>query len=147
MKAKNVNLITMFFMLSSITSLTTVAKETETPNESQNVGISGSEKHYTYCYAVDREKEIIYVSDILWCYFSDVSYKETTIANKNAAKSSLVVKWGKKVDVYTDEYTDENVMYWTDSFNDVDEGRDEIIADYKEDGYRVNYINMRFDCD
>jgi len=114
----------------------------------QATSLKGTEKHYTYCYAVDNDNKVLYVSDVLSCYFSDVSYKKTTITNKNAAKSSLVVRWDKKVAANGCKYcTNDHVEYWDSSFNSVDEARDEIIADYRNDNFRIKYItSFYFEC-
>ena len=111
---------------------------------------SGTKKFYTYCYSVSHDSKTLYVSSVLHCYFDDVSYKQTTITKKNAAKSSLDLKWNKKVNAYSGgDYIElDNIMYWDDSFDDVDEARDDIIAKYKRDDYNVKYIStFGFDCD
>lgn len=111
---------------------------------------SGTIKFYTYCYSVSHDSKTIYFSSVLHCFFDDVSYKQTTITKKNAAKSNLNVKWNKKVNAYSGgDYIElDNIMYWNDSFEDVDEARDDIIAKYKRDDYNVKYIStFRFDCD
>lgn len=111
---------------------------------------AGTKKYYTYCYAASHESKTLYVSSVLHCYFDAAMSKQTTISKKNAAKSSLDVKWNKKVDNYSggDYIQIDNVMYWDDSFDDVDEDRDDIIAEYKKDGYKVKYIStFSFDCD
>ena len=81
--------------------------------------------------------------------FRYFSYKKTTIANKNASKSSLAVRWSKKVTANGCRYcTNDHVEYWDSSFNSVDESRDEIIADYKDDNFRIKYItNFYFECE
>lgn len=109
---------------------------------------AGSEKHYTYCYAANHDTKTLYVSDIIACYFDDASSKKTTITKKNARKSALHSKWLKKVSSISSRVDTDNVMYWDDSYNEVDEAIDEIIADYKKDDYRIKYISsFGYSCD
>jgi hypothetical protein len=54
----------------------------------------------------------------------------------------------KRLKSYTNAYTaTDHVECRTDSYNDVDEARDEIIADNKNDGYSIKYINLSFNCE
>lgn len=135
----------LFFVL-MLTATATTAYPIEKNNTESNKPADGSEKHYTYCYAVDYGEKELVVSDIISCYFSDVSYAKTTIAKKNAAKSSLEVEWLKKANATLDDVDGKNVMYWTDSFNEVDENRDDIISMYRKEGYSVRNVTVDFDC-
>ena len=123
--------------------------QTETYYGYANVALE-DEKHYTFAYGVIHENKTIYISEIISCYFSNVSYEQTTIHSKALAAINLKTKWCKKVEASSGYYPNlsgTRPHTWSKSFNEVDEARDKLIVSYKKDGYNVKYIStFRYEC-